>query len=517
MDRSPYSPDAVEEVADDRLPAYISNGVIGIRVPNVPWWGGFAVLNGLSGVHPSAAIECVPQVPYPLAGDIRLNGVLLSRRRTSGSDRAALRLRLRRTDQPLPVPRPGRHRPPDRGHAGQSHPADGGAPGDERRARPPSPGRAPRHPVSGGAARNDRSTRTAGARRRRGNRRRNDALVPVRRSVHGWDRLRQRVLRRRRGRAQLRRASESAPCTPPTRSRLAPAAATGFRQYASLVPKRVHNDPDRQATRLLALAVRQGFESLRHANTDAWRELWKSRIVLLGADERWQRLADAAFFYLNTSVHSSSLSVHEHLRPRPMGRLPLLLRPRHVGHRELRVPGGAPQASPMRRALLDFRTRSYGQLARCQRPPQWGYRGAHSSPGRAGPLHGEEAAPQLGDTAMLRASRVGWVSPTPSPGTQTATGDERFRREQAWPVVSEGRRVDREPGQDRPSGEYEIRTGDGHRRTQWSPDDNVGYVNMSAAVLLDEAAITIARRLGHPAPESVGPLRRGPRAAHRRG
>ena len=35
-------------------------------------------------------------------------------------------------------------------------------------------------------------------------------------------------------------------------------------------------------------------------------EIWKGRIRLIGAGDEWQALADAAFFYLNTSVHASS-------------------------------------------------------------------------------------------------------------------------------------------------------------------------------------------------------------------
>src|SRR3954451_23388317 len=78
---APFSPDPVSEWSDDRLPPYVSNGVVALRVPPVPWFGGVSVVNGLAGTHPVAAIECVPTVPYPLAGDLRLNGVWLSQAR----------------------------------------------------------------------------------------------------------------------------------------------------------------------------------------------------------------------------------------------------------------------------------------------------------------------------------------------------------------------------------------------------------------------------------------------------
>ena len=59
-------------------------------------------------------------------------------------------------------------------------------------------------------------------------------------------------------------------------------------------------------SRLVAMARHQGFDVLRSDNQDEWRELWKSRINLIGAERRWQEMADAAFYYLNSSVHASS-------------------------------------------------------------------------------------------------------------------------------------------------------------------------------------------------------------------
>ena len=55
-------------------------------------------------------------------------------------------------------------------------------------------------------------------------------------------------------------------------------------------------------------AARLGFDELRERNHVCWAELWRARPILHGADSRWQALADAAFFYLNTSAHQSSVS-----------------------------------------------------------------------------------------------------------------------------------------------------------------------------------------------------------------
>ena len=74
----------------------------------------------------------------------------------------------------------------------------------------------------------------------------------------------------------------------------------------SVVPGIMHRQPELQAARLVALGCHTGFDTLRAKNAELWRDIWRGRIRLIGADRRWQELADAAFFYLNTSVHPSS-------------------------------------------------------------------------------------------------------------------------------------------------------------------------------------------------------------------
>src|SRR6478752_2065451 len=370
MDRSPYSPDAVEEVADDRLPAYISNGVIGIRVPNVPWWGGFAVLNGLSGVHPSAAIECVPQVPYPLAGDIRLNGVLLSeapdqaeaieqrydfacgeltsrfRFHAQGVTALLTVVTLASRTQPTVVLQETSveldHPAPVELHAILS---PGALPGTIARREQQVPG--------GDGATVDGTMRWCPF-----------GDLSAAGIAYASEFVGDAEVERSFGDERVGALHTAYTFKARARRRYR------LRQYASLVPQRVHNDPDRQATRLLALAVRQGFETLRHANADAWRELWKSRIVLLGADERWQRLADAAFFYLNTSVHSSSLASTNILGLAQWGDYHY-----YYGHvmwdiEKFAFPAVLLSQPHAARALLDFRTRSL-DAARCN-ALQWG-------------------------------------------------------------------------------------------------------------------------------------------------
>src|SRR4051794_1677877 len=76
----PLSPAPVTEDSPDPLPAYVSNGVIGVRVRDVPLRTGTAAVSGLEGEHPVARVACVPRGPYPVMGDIVVNEVRMSER-----------------------------------------------------------------------------------------------------------------------------------------------------------------------------------------------------------------------------------------------------------------------------------------------------------------------------------------------------------------------------------------------------------------------------------------------------
>src|SRR5689334_11619884 len=79
-----------------------------------------------------------------------------------------------------------------------------------------------------------------------------------------------------------------------------------LRQITSVVCGTMHHQPDQHAARMAAKARFDGFDAIRAENRAIWEQIWKGRIVLVGAERRWQALADAAFFYLNSSVHASS-------------------------------------------------------------------------------------------------------------------------------------------------------------------------------------------------------------------
>ena len=72
------SPPPAKGGGRNELPAYVSNGLVGLRVRDNPLIPGMALLSGFSGRHPVRRIEPAALIPYPLAGDICIDGVRLS-------------------------------------------------------------------------------------------------------------------------------------------------------------------------------------------------------------------------------------------------------------------------------------------------------------------------------------------------------------------------------------------------------------------------------------------------------
>jgi hypothetical protein len=74
----PINPPPVKGGSRDELPAYVSNGVLGLRVRGMPLAAAFALVTGYTGEHPQRRIEAIAVAPYPVAGDIQMAGVWLS-------------------------------------------------------------------------------------------------------------------------------------------------------------------------------------------------------------------------------------------------------------------------------------------------------------------------------------------------------------------------------------------------------------------------------------------------------
>ena len=75
---SPISPPPIQGGARNELPAYVANGVVGLRIREIPLRAGMTLVSGYSGEHPQRKIEAIAVAPYPLAGDIQIAGVWLS-------------------------------------------------------------------------------------------------------------------------------------------------------------------------------------------------------------------------------------------------------------------------------------------------------------------------------------------------------------------------------------------------------------------------------------------------------
>ena len=74
----PISPPPEKGGGGNDLPAYLSNGVIGLRVREMPLTSGLTLLSGYTCEHPARRIEAAAVAPYPVACDIRVAGVWIS-------------------------------------------------------------------------------------------------------------------------------------------------------------------------------------------------------------------------------------------------------------------------------------------------------------------------------------------------------------------------------------------------------------------------------------------------------
>jgi trehalose/maltose hydrolase-like predicted phosphorylase len=261
-----------------------------------------------------------------------------------------------------------------------------------------------------------------------------------------------------------------------------------MRQMTSVLSSQMHLEPHRQAARLAAMAARRGFTKLRQENRGAWEEIWKGRVQLLGAGERWQAIADAAFYYLHASAHSSSLF--------STSMFGLAYWPNYhyyKGHvmwdiETFAFPALLLTAPEAAQALLAYR---FERLQAAEKNAAlYGHRGLQF-PWASGPRHGEEVI-RLSAPHLAFEQHVSLSVALAFARYVHATGDEDYLREKAWPVLEgvakwiQSRMVESERG-------YEIKEVIGIAE-QTEPVDNNAYMNMASAMVLREAA-GFARRL----------------------
>jgi hypothetical protein len=304
---SPINPAPVTEWRDHYLPAYLSNGLIGLRVGHLPPLYGVTMLSGFEGIDPEAKVEAFARAPYPLAGDLRIGSAALSdpgravlREQRYDFSCAELHTRIAfdagdvradvdivslcsRTQLTIALQEVRVRVDRDCELTMSSSIDVTDVPGRWAHDEPASV----------------------------------DAPADWLEGPYHW-----RSLGDLSG-CGLARATDllGADSFERTSSRVAPEKlATSYtfqaragREYrlrltASLVPEMLHSQPHMQAARMLQEAQLRGFDEMREDNRRAWQEIWRCRPTLVGATPRWQAFADAAFFYLATSVHASSPS-----------------------------------------------------------------------------------------------------------------------------------------------------------------------------------------------------------------
>jgi hypothetical protein len=488
----PISPDLVTDATTaDQLPAYVSNGVIGLRVRDVPTRVGMATLSGLEGEHPSARVACVPPAPYPVAADVKVDSTWISEQWQH----------VHATAQRYDFATGELHSEFDYSYDGVDvHVTvltfcSRSQPSLAAQEVTVAPSAACEITVAAGID----PTGIPGGWLERSTSVPDGEGEDIDGTMH-WETLGAlgscgaaywtecSAKRAERSKDEERQR----PLTTSYRVGLRAGQHMTVRQVTSLVPSTNHQQPHRHATRFAALGQRMGFETLRRENAEAWESLWRARVVLVGADRQWQSLADAAFFYLHTSTHPGSMSTH------PFGLAQWKGYHYYYGHvmwdvESFLLPPLLLTNPDAAAAMLDFRSRT--MKAARENARLTAHRGLQF-PWEASPSRGEEATPALGPAAAYE------MHVTPDVAKAFAdyahvTGDDVFLGTTAWPVLAGAAEwlVSRAVRTDRG---WEIRNAMGIAERK-EPKDNPAYVNMIATVVLREA-LACAARCGYQPP-----------------
>ena len=426
---SPLSPAPVKRRVPDALPPYLSNGVLGIRFPGVPYLNGTTMVSGFAGLNPDDGVEGFARAPFALAADVQVNGVwasaapewirVLEQRydfasgelhtswtfRVDGTTATVETLRSAPGPSPhwLPVEVTVRvDRPADMAIAAGIDPT--GVPGyadDGRPAPGPGPERGRRRPPS---------------------------VALGRRHLDGRDGLHDVVRRECRGGADggVARRARLVLDDVPNPSAHGPTLPTQHAHGRRSGP--LHARPDEQAGRLAAVGAKRGFEG------SGWRTLPRGESCG-GAGSRSMEPTRAGRPSPMPASSTSELDArglageHVALRARLLAQLPLLPRPRDVGHRDVHRAAASAPGADAAHALLDYRFRHL--TAAHHNAAMHGWRGA-MYPWESCPEHGEEATPGARPytedhvSADVALAFAGYIR---------ATGDADYARRVAWPVL----------------------------------------------------------------------------------
>ncbi len=487
----PINPKQVTDLRPDYLPAYLSNGLIGLRVREIPLRAGMTIVSGYAGRNPATFVEAAADAPYPLAGDIQINRNWLSDTYHRASfhsqdyDFSCGELHTRfsvdldgvhagvevltfcsRTQPTLALQEVTLIVNKDCDVVLRASVDATRISGEMVSRHTRTPGEP--EPVVDGSLRwaSLGNLSSCGA-------------AYVTEFIGGCD-------------AQKSRSEwdPHGPLATAYAFRARAGRAYRLRQMTALVPSSMHHEPDQQALRMTALAKLLGFDALRDENRAVWREIWRGRILLHGAEQRWQALADAAFYYLNASVHSSSPAstsifglaqwynyhyYYGHIMwDNEAFTLPALL---------LLQPNAA-------RVMLNYRSRMKDGAAKNAQAHGWS---GLQFPWESSPVYGEEAAPGQASGAAYEH----FVSLNVAHAFvqfANASGDLNFLRQEAWPVLDgvahwiESRVVKTGRG-------YEIQRTMGIAEKEPAVN-NPAYTNLLARLVLQEAG-EVARRIGY--------------------
>lgn len=479
---------AVDVLRPGRQPAYLANGLVGLRPRPLPFERGSALVNGFVGESPEKAVEEYAEAPWPLGWDCRLGPVSLSERpdlaqfESESYDFAtgehSVRIRIRtpvgavraevltfcsRTQPTLIVQETEFVADSALSFVFETAVELRGC--DGRLACQARPQRGAEG-VALWESRGRRSTLGIAY----ATQCESPAMKASRRNAFGHEadrHLTQYTLALEPGR----------PCR--------------VRKVVSLVPGVLHDEPHWQAYRMIAVGLWRGFDLLRQENRAAWAELWKGRVRIESDNPAIQAAADAAFFYLHSSVHQCS---------------PCSVAPFGLGQRSLYsghvfwdcetfmfppVLFAQPEAA---RSMLEYRFRRLDRArdnARLQ-----GFRGVQF-PWQSG-LTGCEVTPFYHPGGTIE-HHVNLDVALAFAQYAHATGDDVFIRERAWPVLQGVAEWIASRAERTPRG-FEIRHVTGIAESRENVD-NSAFTNMAAIVILREAA-GFARRLGYPEPAS---------------
>ena len=485
---APISPPPVRDYRPEFLPAYLANGVLGLRCPRIPFLDGVCMVNGFAGLDVRDGLEGFARAPFPLAADVSLDGVRLSRARervrfveqrydfARAELHTALDYRIGETTARIEVRQLCNHRLPSIALQELRVTVDRAADLIVTVGLDPSGvdgrGEYPERPsgkASGDEPEGILIWHSTGDMSTCGLAYRSELLGDAEAT-----------------RTETRRDELGFVATSWT-FRARADRPYRVRQMSSVVPSLAHPHPADHASRLLTLAMDRGWDRMIEDHGLAWEELWKARIVVEGADRRWQGIIDASLFYLLTSVHPASVA--------STSLFGLAYWPNYHYYRghvmwdieTFAVPPLLLAAPDSARAILDYRSRHLEAAKMNARLAGWG--GA-LYPWESCPLHGEEVTPGSGaptkDHATLDVALAfaGYVH---------ATGDRDYLRRTAWPVIQAVAEWT-ESRVERTRRGYEIRDVTGPAEAKPTRANNA-FVNMSAAVLLREA-VSFARMLG---------------------